>query len=247
MKTQRNLLVAAGVLLLHVGGVWALQAGLVRRAVESVVPETIMAVLIEPEPPQELTPPKAVESPPPPPVVHKVARRAPPPPAPAPRPLPKPRPAPQPVAQPTPAPAPAPEAPVVTPTEVALAPIPQPAVQAAPPAPPAPPAPVVVAKAAPAAPTPVELPVSDADYLQNPRPAYPPISRKLREQGKVVIDVLIGADGSAQQAKVSSSSGFDRLDAAALATVQRWRYVPGRKGGVATAMWFSVPINFVLE
>jgi protein TonB len=63
----------------------------------------------------------------------------------------------------------------------------------------------------------------------------------------VVVDVLIGPDGSAQQAKVQSSSGFDRLDAAALATVQRWRYVPGKKGGVATAMWFSVPINFVLE
>jgi protein TonB len=240
MKTQRNLLVAGGVLLLHVGAVWALQTGLVRRVVETVEPEAIMAVLIEPEPPQVITPPKAVEPPPPPPVAHKVVKHtAPPPPAPAPRP------APLPVAKPTPQPAP--EAPVAAPTQVALAPITQPVVEAAPPAPPAPPAPVVVAKAAPAAPVPVELPVSDAEYLQNPKPAYPSISRKLREQGKVVVDVLIGADGSAQQAKLKSSSGFDRLDAAALATVQRWRYVPGKKGGVATAMWFSVPINFVLE
>ena len=239
MKTQRNLLVAGGVLLLHVGAVWALQSGLVRRAVADVMPETIMAVLIEPEPPQAVTPPKPMAPPPPPPVAHKVVRHTAPPPAPAPRP------APLPVAKPTPQPAL--EAPVAAPTQVALAPIAQPVVEAAPPAPPAPPAPVVVAKAVPAAPTPVELPVSDAEYLQNPKPSYPAISRKLREQGKVVVDVLIGADGSAQQARLKSSSGFDRLDATALATVQRWRYVPGKKGGVATAMWFSVPINFVLE
>jgi len=234
MKTQRNLLVAGSVLLLHVGAVWALQSGLVRRAVESVVPVEIVAVLVEPEPPQVISPPKLVEAPPPPPVA-RVAKLEPPPPAPVPRP------APQPVARPDPAPAP--QAPVAAMAPVAPAPIAQPVAQAAPPAP----APVVVAKAAAAAPTPVELPSSDAEYLQNPRPAYPAISRKLREQGKVVVDVLIGPDGSAQQARVQSSSGFDRLDAAALATVQRWRYVPGRKGGVATAMWFSVPLNFVLE
>ena len=33
----------------------------------------------------------------------------------------------------------------------------------------------------------------------------------------------------------------------ALATVLQWRYVPGKRGGVAEAMWFNVPINFVLE
>lgn len=234
MKTQRNLLIAGSVLLLHVGAVWALQSGLVRRAVESVVPVELVAVLVEPQRPQAVIPPRPVE-PPPQPVVRKPAL-LPPPPAPAPAPMP------QPVAKPTPAPAP--EAPVAAPQPVALAPVTTPVAEAAPPAPPAP-APVVVAKAAPSAP--VELPSTDADYLQNPKPAYPAISRKLREQGKVVVDVLIGPDGLAQQAKVQASSGFDRLDAAALATVQRWRYVPGKKGGVATAMWFSVPINFVLE
>jgi protein TonB len=230
MKTHRNLVVAGSVLLLHVGAVWALQSGLVRRAVESVVPVELVAVLIEPERPQAVIPPKPVEPPPQP---QPVARK--------PAPLPAPAPLPQPVAKPTPtpeAPTPAP-----TPTQVALAPVAAPVAEAAPPAPPPAPAPVV-AKAAPAA---LELPSTDADYLQNPRPAYPAISRKLREQGKVVVDVLIGPDGAAQQAKVQASSGFDRLDAAALATVQRWRYVPGKKGGVATAMWFSVPINFVLE
>lgn len=107
-------------------------------------------------------------------------------------------------------------------------------------------APVAVAPAPVAAPK-VELPSSDADYLQNPKPAYPAMSKRLGEQGKVVVRVLIGVDGTAQKAEIRQSSGFDRLDQAALATTQRWRYVPGKRGGVAEAMWFNVPINFVLE
>lgn len=93
----------------------------------------------------------------------------------------------------------------------------------------------------------IELPSSDADYLQNPKPAYPAMSRRLGEQGKVVVRVLIGVDGTAQKAEIRQSSGHDRLDQAGLNTVQRWRYVPGKRGGVAEAMWFNVPINFVLE
>ena len=41
--------------------------------------------------------------------------------------------------------------------------------------------------------------------------------------------------------------GFERLDRAALDTVMRWRYVPGKRGDVPEAMWFNVPLNFVLE
>jgi protein TonB len=107
-------------------------------------------------------------------------------------------------------------------------------------------APLAAAPAPVAAPK-VELPSSDADYLQNPKPAYPAMSKRLGEQGKVVVRVLIGVDGTAQKAEIRQSSGFDRLDQAALTTTQRWRYVPGKRGGVAEAMWFNVPINFVLE
>ena len=93
----------------------------------------------------------------------------------------------------------------------------------------------------------IELPSSNAAYLNNPRPAYPALSRRLGEQGKVVVRVLIGVDGTAQQAEIRTSSGYERLDQAALATVRSWRYVPGKRGGVPEAMWFNVPINFVLE
>ena len=103
-------------------------------------------------------------------------------------------------------------------------------------------APITVAAAQPA----VQLPSSDADYLQNPKPAYPAMSRRLNEQGRSVIKVLIGIDGVPKQADIAKSSGFDRLDQAALSTVMRWRFVPGKRGGVPEAMWFNVPFNWVL-
>ena len=158
---------------------------------------------------------------------------------------------------PPPAPAPAKKAIAKAPTVAAPLPMaindPTPAVNAPTgtttpqPALPAIAAPVAAAPvAAPAAPA-VQLPSSDADYLQNPRPPYPAISRRLNEQGKTTVRVLIGTDGLPQRAEISKSSGFSRLDDAAMATVMRWRYVPGKRGGVAEAMWFNVPINWILE
>jgi protein TonB len=93
----------------------------------------------------------------------------------------------------------------------------------------------------------VELPSSQADYLNNAKPPYPPLSRRLGEQGQVLVRVLIGADGVAQKAEVKQSSGFERLDQAALSAAMRWRYLPGRRGGVPEAMWFTVPISFALN
>lgn len=99
----------------------------------------------------------------------------------------------------------------------------------------------------PAPPARIEPPSSDADYLENAKPSYPPMSKRLGEQGKVVIRILIETDGHAHQAEIKQSSGFDRLDQAALSTVLRWRYLPGKRAGTPEAMWFNVPINFVLE
>jgi protein TonB len=205
-SARRNTVIAASVVLFHVAALWALQSGLLRRAVEVIVPAEILSEFIEPAAPSSPVRPAV-------------------PPPPAPR-VPTPEP-------PAPSePAPAPNAPVVATPPVAPAPVAAPA----------------VADAAPATAAPrVELPSSDARYLQNPKPAYPAISKRLGEQGKVVVRVLIGADGTAQKAEIRQSSGFDRLDQAALNTVLSWRYVPGKLGGVPEAMWFNVPINFVLE
>lgn len=93
----------------------------------------------------------------------------------------------------------------------------------------------------------VELPSSSADYLDNPRPAYPALSRRLGEQGQVVVRVRVEADGSASRAEIQKSSGYERLDRAALQAVLHWRFVPGRRAGVPEAMWSDVPLSFVLE
>ncbi len=217
---NRNALIATSVVLLHVGALWALQTGLLRRTVELLVPAEVITEFITPAQPRVEPPPPAPR--PNEPVKQPVAKRS----EPA---LP---PAPQPVAIADPTPAPN------APTGVVAPQLPAPPITA----------PVAAAPVAPPpAPVRVELPSSDADYLQNPKPAYPAISKRLGEQGKVVVRVLIGADGAAQKAEIRQSSGYERLDQAALATVQRWRYTPGKRNGVAEAMWFNIPINFVLE
>lgn len=216
---RRQLVIVASVMLLHLAALWALQTGLLQRVVEVLVPVQVSSEFIEPPRPRSEPP----------------------------RPVPK---SPAPVTQATPRkvesalPPPMPLA-SVDPTPAANAPA---GVLAAP-ASLAPIAAPVAAMPAPVAPSqsPVELPSSDADYLQNPKPAYPAMSKRLGEQGKVVLRVLISVDGAAQQAEIRQSSGYQRLDQAALATAQRWRYLPGKRGGVPEAMWFSVPINFVLE
>lgn len=215
---SRNAVLAVSVVVFHVVGLWALQSGLLRRAVEVIVPVAMLSEFIEPPAPKVVPPPPAPVPVKPQPVVQK-PQPAPPPPLAA-------------IADPTPAP--------TAPTGVIDPP----------PAPPifVPVAPVAVAApAAPPAPPKVELPSSDADYLQNPKPPYPPISKRLGEQGKVVVRVLINTQGTAEKGEIKRSSGFDRLDQTALNTVLRWRYVPGKRAGVAETMWFDVPINFVLE
>ncbi len=214
----------------HLAALWAFQSGLLLRAVQIIVPAEILSEFIEPPIPK-ITPPP----PPPKPVQQPVVKTNPPV-------LPPP---PQPMAIADATPSPNAPAGVITP-QPAAPPIAAPVAEApvAPPPPLLPPAP---APPAPPAPAKVELPSSDADYLQNPKPSYPPVSKRLGEQGKVLIRALIGVDGIAQKAEIKQSSGFERLDQAALATVLRWRYTPGKRAGVAESMWFNVPINFVLE
>ena len=223
---SRNAVIVGSVVALHVAGIWALQSGLVRKAAEVIVPAELLSEFIAPPAPPKVAPPPPAPPPPPTPAPKAPPRIAP-------------RPAPMPVAVADPTPAPTAPTGSATPQPPAP-PTDAPAVPPSPaPAPPAPPA--------PAAPPRIELPSSDAAYLNNPRPSYPAISKRMGEQGKVVLRVLIGTDGLPQKVEVSTSSGFDRLDRQAQDAVMRWRFVPGKRNGVPEAMWNLVPINFVLE
>lgn len=120
------------------------------------------------------------------------------------------------------------------------------AVPPPPPAPPAP-APVQAAPPSPPAPPPVTAARFDADYLDNPKPVYPAASRRLGEEGTVLLAVRVGAAGAALAVELRQSSGHPRLDGAALDAVRRWRFVPARRGGDAVESWVTVPIAFKLE
>ena len=222
------------VVALHAAGIWALQSGMSRPPEPQIIAAEVIAQFIAPPAPEPPAPAPAA------------------PPTPA---SPKPQPKPEPV-KPQPAPKPVQKAPllpkaIADPTPAPNAPTgtldsaPAPVADATPPAPAAPPAP----PSAPAQPSgaAVQLPSSNAAYLNNPRPSYPSISRRMGEQGKVLLRVLVDENGLPQQIEIKQSSGFDRLDKAALASVQRWRFVPGKRNGVPEAMWNIVPVNFVLE
>ena len=225
---QRVVIVCA-VALCHLAGLWALQHGLLRRAIEVVVPIEVMVDVIELAQPEAAQPPAPVPTPPstkptpkplasPPPTLQQPRVE----PSPVLAETPSER---APVAETSPPPSPSPV--------VAASPATQNSVeQAAPPAPPAPPK--------------IELPSSKADYLNNPQPPYPGLSKRLGEQGLVVVRALIETNGTASKVELKTSSGFDRLDTAALQAVQKWRYVPGKRNGEPQAMWFDVPIHFQL-
>ena len=224
---SRNALIAIAVVGFHLFASWALQTGLLRSAVEVIVPAQVLSEFIEPPAPKVVPPPPPPAPPPPVPVVTQTAPT--PPVAP---------PAPQPVAIADPTPAPNAPVGITTPQSppppvaatVVATPAPAPAAAPAPPAPPK-----------------IELPSTNADYLQNPKPPYPAMSKRLNEQGKVLVRVLVGIDGKAQEVKLQQGSGFDRLDQSALQSIATWRFVPGKRGGIPEAMWHVVPITFVLE
>jgi protein TonB len=113
-------------------------------------------------------------------------------------------------------------------------------------APPAPPAPVEIVAPPAAAPV-LTQPIFNADYLDNPAPAYPALSRRLGEQGRVILRVLVNAQGGADDVLVRTSSGHARLDDMALDTVRRWRFVPAKRGAEPVAAWVLIPISFRLE
>ncbi|MBC7918470.1 MAG: energy transducer TonB [Rhodoferax sp.] len=213
---QRNTKIVVTVLLLHVAAIWALQSGLMRKVVDLIVPAEVIVEMASPE---EAAREKAQP---------RIEQQA------------TPTPQRTQVAQPVPQ-----LLAVNQPNPVAAEQVYLPAPVTAPSThanntPAASPSPTV------AAPSALVLPSTDADYLNNPKPPYPPLSKRLNEQGKVVVRTLIGVDGTAQQAEIKQSSGFDRLDEAARATALRWRYVPGKRAGVAEAMWFNVPFTFEL-
>ena len=231
---QLTLVVAAHALALHL---------LVRPdTVTPPAPQTAIEVtLITLPAPTPLAPPEPVpaapQAPAPPPPRPVVA------PAPPPKPVlkqrtPRPKPAPPPLAKSSTAPVPAetPDTP------------PEPAVEAPDTAPetPATATPMEVAAApAPAAAPPAEC--SDAGYLYKPDPPYPRLANRMNQQGTSLIQADVASDGAVDNVRLHRSSGYPRLDNAALKAVAGWRFNPARCGNTAKASQVIVPVEFKLE
>jgi protein TonB len=123
-----------------------------------------------------------------------------------------------------------------------------------PPAPAAPPAPAPERPAQAAAPGSADAdqaavipPRFDADYLDNPAPKYPPISRRLGEQGRVLVRVQVDPAGQPVRVELDQSSRYPRLDGAALEAVRHWRFAPARRGERPVSAWVLVPVVFSLR
>nr|WP_260170381.1 energy transducer TonB [Roseococcus suduntuyensis] len=203
-----------------------------------------MAALPAPPPPVAETP---VTAAPPPPADSpaEIAAPAPPPPPPAalaeappPQTEPEPEPAPTPVAQ-APAPRPAPR------------PVPRRAAapSAAPPTPtqvsgPATGAPAATSLGAPAGPS--APPRPDAGF-RNAGPAYPEMARQRGQQGAVVLDLRVDAEGRVVGAEVAQSSGHPMLDAAARRAVLNWRFRPALDGGRPVEAHLRSTVRFRLD
>jgi len=125
------------------------------------------------------------------------------------------------------------ETPVTIPEQQVVYVPPPPPVVEAPPLPP--PQPVVLTN---------ELSVSCPE--RSP-PAYPRLSLRMNEQGKVILRVELGDDGRIANVTIKSSSGYPRLDDAALSAVKTWRCKPTIRNGVAIQAVALQPFNFTLE
>jgi len=215
----KTLIIAAAVLLLHLGLLLFLRMNPPQIAEITAPLMAVEMVQLAPEPQHD---PEPIPSPPepvkpvekiPPPVVEKAAISLPKVEKPKPRPVhdekPKypPKPQPQPVT--------APKAPAVS--------------------------------NAPAASKVVTPPQFSAAYLNNPAPDYPRLSKKLREQGTVRLRVEVSASGLAASVAVSQSSGYPRLDEAAVAAVKRWKFIAAKQGDQPVAAQVIVPLVFALQ
>jgi len=104
----------------------------------------------------------------------------------------------------------------------------------------------IASRLPPPPPEPIMPPSFNAAYLNNPPPAYPPVARRFGEQGRIVLRVLVSAQGDAEKTEIYQSSGYARLDQAAVDAVQRWKFAPAKRGDTAVSAVVLVPIVFKL-
>ena len=85
-----------------------------------------------------------------------------------------------------------------------------------------------------------------AAYLNNPAPDYPASSRRFSEQGIVLLRVLVSLSGQAESVQIENSSGYSRLDQAAIKAVKMWSFIPAKRNNQPLSAYVLVPVKFSL-
>lgn len=111
-----------------------------------------------------------------------------------------------------------------------------------------------IANAAPTpAPTPAKVEnhgpkvVSAVEYLQAPQADYPAIAKRMGEEGRVVMQVLVNDKGRAEKVEIIKSSGFNRLDESARTALMRAIFKPYVEDGKTMTVLATASINFSLR
>ncbi|CAM3247877.1 hypothetical protein ACMA110817_03930 [Achromobacter marplatensis] len=80
-----------------------------------------------------------------------------------------------------------------------------------------------------------------------PMPVYPQASRRMREEGRVLVLVEINTQGLVDRAAIDTSSGFPRLDESALTAARKAKFKPYTRNGVAYPAKAKIPFDFVMR
>src|SRR5690606_5540635 len=104
---------------------------------------------------------------------------------------------------------------------------------------------------APSTPEAIAGPASSAAPAHRPLPAerlpppkYPAEAAKAGLDGRVLLKVLVAADGSVREAVIERSSPAGVFDAVTLEAVRQWRFTPRIENGRAVGGWVRVPVDF---
>ena len=87
--------------------------------------------------------------------------------------------------------------------------------------------------------------VSQGLLIHEVRPQYPPLARQARIQGAVILQAVIGKDGTIQNLHVIS--GHPMLTTSALDAVKQWRYKPYFLNGEPVEVDTQITVNFTLS
>jgi TonB family protein len=94
---------------------------------------------------------------------------------------------------------------------------------------------------------PVTMPNPFAKGLDNPKPPYPLMSRRLNEEGKVVLNVCVSLSGLVENLKLEKTSGHQRLDDIAIETVKKWKFIPAKTQDRDINACYLLPVQFILR